>query len=199
MLDDDSTLAVSTTSVTWSVASGPLAGIDANGLATAATVYEDTAATAQGDFEGNTGQLGLSVLNTLLDNFGSYAGDGLDDGWQNQYFGLDNPLAAPLLDPDGDGQNNRFEWIAGLIPTDAASRFLLEVEPVPGQPGQKNLVYGPRFEDRSYVVKFSTDLSPGPWGDATVSAPSDDGTERTVTDTAASETKKFYRVEITKP
>jgi len=199
VLDDDSTLAVSAASVTWSVMAGPLSGINASGLATAATVFEDSAATAQGAFEGLTGQLALTVLDTIPDNFGSYAADGLDDAWQNQYFSANPADAAPLLDPDGDGQNNFFEFTAGLIPTDPASRFLLRVEPVPGQPTQKNLVFSPRFVDRSYVVKFSTDLSPGPWGDATVSVPSDNGIERTVTDTAASETRKFYRVEITKP
>jgi hypothetical protein len=51
----------------------------------------------------------------------------------------------------------------------------------------------------SYVVKSSTDLTPGSWDPATVSAPSDNGTERTLTDTAATGPKKFYRVEITKP
>ena len=199
VLDDDSTLAVSAASVTWSVMAGPLSGINASGLATAATVFEDSAATAQGAFEGRTGQLALTVLDSIPDNFGSYAADGLDDAWQNQYFSANPADAAPLLDPDGDGQNNFFEFTAGLIPTDPASRFLLRVAPVPGQPTQRNLVFSPRFGDRSYVVKFSTDLSPGPWDPATVSVPSDNGTERTVTDTAASETRKFYRVEITKP
>ena len=199
VLDDDSTLAVSAASVTWSVMAGPLSGIDASGLATAATVFEDSAATAQGVFEGLTGQLALTVLDTIPDNFGSYAADGLDDAWQSQHFSGNPADAAPLLDPDGDGQNNFFEFTAGLIPTDPASRFLLRVEPVPGQPAQMNLIFIPRFGDRSYVVKFSTDLSPGPWDPATVSVPSDNGTERTVTDTSASETSKFWRVEITKP
>ena len=44
--------------------SGPLTGINASGLATAGTVYQNTAATAQGIFAGNTGTLGLTVLDT---------------------------------------------------------------------------------------------------------------------------------------
>lgn len=199
LLDDDSTLAVPASSITWSVVSGPLGGIDATGLSTAATVYQNTPATARGDHAGLIGQLGLTVLDSIPDNFGIYAADGLDDGWQNQYFSTNPSNAGPLLDPDGDGQNNFFEFTAGLIPTDPLSRFLLEIEPVPGQPAQKNLVFSPRFEDRTYVVSFSDDLTPGSWNPATVSAPSDNGTERTLTDTAASGTKKFYRVEITKP
>ena len=199
LLDDDSNLAVPAPSVAWSIASGPLSSISNAGLATAATVYQNTAASAQGAFAGLTGQLTLTVLNILPDNFGSYSGDGLDDSWQIQYFGLDNPLAAPLIDPDGDGQDNRFEFTAGLVPTDPLSRFLLEIKSVPGQPGQKNLVFSPRFQDRSYVVKSSTDLTAGSWGPTSVSAPSDNGTERTLTDTAATEPRKFYRVDITKP
>jgi len=199
ILDDDSTLAVSATDVAWSVASGPLSGINAAGLATATTVYEDTAATAQGDYAGLTGQLPLTVLDTIADNFGPFAGDGLQDGWQNQYFSANPAGAGPLLDPDGDGQNNFFEWTAGLVPTDPLSRFLLEIAPVPGQPAQKNLVFSPRFNDRTYTVKSRTDLAPGSWSPTTVSAPSDNGTERTVTDTAATGAKKFYRVEISKP
>ncbi len=68
-----------------------------------------------------------------------------------------------------------------------------------GRAGCLSLIFSPRFEDRSDVVKFSADLRPGSWDPATVSAPSDNGTERTVTDTAATETSKFYRMEITKP
>ena len=110
-------------SITWSIVSGPLTGINSNGLATAATVYQNTSATAQGVYAGDTGALNLTVLDTIPDNFGSYAGDGIGDDWQFQYFGLSNPNAAPLLDPDHDGHNNLFEFTAGIIPTDAASKF----------------------------------------------------------------------------
>ena len=48
VLDDLTTNAVPAASITWSVQSGPITGISASGLATAGTVYQDTAATAQG-------------------------------------------------------------------------------------------------------------------------------------------------------
>ncbi len=199
LLDDNSTLAVPATSVAWSVAGGPLASISANGLATAGIVYQDTAATAQGSHAGLIRQLGLAVLNVNPDNYGSYAGDGVGDDWQHQYFGPDNPLAAPLQDPDGDGQNNAFEWTAGLIPTNPLSRFLLHIETVPGQPGQKKLIFSPRFNDRTYTVKSRTDLGPGPWSPLASSTTTDVTEERTVTDLDATGARKFYRVEITKP
>ena len=49
------------------------------------------------------------------------------------------------------------------------------------------------------VVKTSLDLSPAPWSTLVGGGVSDNGSQRTVTDTSASETKKFYRVEIVKP
>ena len=182
-----------------SVAGGPLAGINVSGVATAGVVFQNTAATAQGSYSGNASTLALTVLNVSLDNFGAYAGDTLDDAWQVQNFGQPpNANAGPNADFRGTGQTSLFKYIAGLNPLHG-SRFTLTIAPVPAQPTQKNLVFSPRFGDRSYVVKFSTDLSPGPWDPATVSVPSDNGTERSVTDTSASETRKFYRVEITKP
>jgi PKD repeat protein len=44
--------------------------------------------------------------------------------WQIQYFGsTTNPAAAPTADPDGDGQNNTAEFLAGTDPTNGASTF----------------------------------------------------------------------------
>ena len=199
LLDDDSLNLLAATDVSWSVASGPLTGIDTSGLATADVVYQDTAATAQGDYAGASGTLELTVLDTIADNFGSYAGDGLADDWQFGFFGLNNPLAAPLLDPDGDDQNNAFEYTAGLIPTDAQSRFSLSVAPIPGQPGQKDIVFDPIVAGRTYTVMTSPDLSLDSWDPLTGATESDDGDERTVTDPAAGGSRKFYKVEIENP
>jgi len=199
LLDDASLNLLPATAVTWSVASGPLSGINASGLATADVVYQNTAATAQGDYAGASGTLGLTVLDSIPDNFGSYAGDGLADDWQFDYFGLDNPLAGPTLDPDGDGQDNAFEFTAGLIPTDPLSRFNLTIAPVPGQPGQKQVIFDPIVPGRSYTVLTSPDLTTGSWVDLVGGSVSNNGDQRTVTDTSASETKKFYTVEIVKP
>ena len=199
-LDDATFLAVPAASVAWSVASGPLTGISAGGLATAGTVFQDTAATAQGIFSGNTGTLGLTVKNVNLDDFGTYAADGIDDAWQNQYFGLNNPNAAPNVDADGTGQTNLFKYVAGLNPLDPNSRFTLSIAAVPGQPTQKNLIFSPRLTDRTYTVTSKPALATGSYLPLTnPSAPSDSGQQRTITDLNATGTPKFYRVEITKP
>ena len=67
-------------------------------------------ATVQGAFAGFTGTLGLFIFNTGIDDFAFYAGDGLDDAWQVQYFGINNPNGLSGADPDGDGQTNYFEY-----------------------------------------------------------------------------------------
>ena len=199
LLDDTSLLAVPAASVAWSVASGPLTGISASGLATAGIVYQNTAATAQGSYLGNTGTLGLTVVNVNPDNFGAYAGDGMDDAWQVQYFGQPpNANAGPTADFDHTGQTNLFKYIAGLNPLDG-SRFTLSIAKVPGQPLQRNLTFDPVVAGRSYRVTSKLDLNDPAWNVITVSLPTDNGTTRTVSDLNATQEIKFYRIEITKP
>ena len=197
-LDDATFLAVPAASVAWSVASGPLTGVNAGGLATAGIVFQDTAATAQGSYLGSTGTLALTVKNVNTDDYGTYAADGIDDAWQNQFFGLNNPNAAPNVDFDGTGQTNFFKYLAGLNPLDG-SRFTLTVAPVAGQPGQKNLIFTPRLTGRTYTVTFKTDLNAATWTPLPGGIVTDAGPQRTVTDLSAGGAAKFYRVEITKP
>jgi hypothetical protein len=199
LLDDGGLVALPPSVVAWSVASGPLGGINSDGLVTAATVYQDSAATARGDHAGTSGTLGLTVLDTLPDNFGTYAGDGLADNWQFQYFGLDNPLAAPRFDTDGDGQDNAFEFAAGLVPTDPLSRFTLSIAPVPSQAAWKQLVLHPIVPGRGYTVLASLDPGQGSWIPLAGASVADQGAQRTVTDLNAGGTRKFYKVEIAKP
>lgn len=201
LLDDSTLLAVPSTSVAWSITNGPLTSIDPSGLATAGMVYQNTAATVQGIYVGNVLSLGFTVLDSAPDNFGGYAGDGVGDGWQIQYFGpAPNPNAGPSVDFDGTGQTNLFKYVAGLNPLDPTSRFLLKIEPVPGQPNREKLVFSPRFDDRIYTLTFNSSLTGGSYQPlSNPSAPSDNGTERTITDLNATGATRFYRVEIAKP
>lgn len=198
-LDDNTKLNPATTSVNWSVLNGPVHSISAGGVALATNVYQDTPASVRGSYGGQLGTLALNVLNTGNDNFGLYAGDGLDDAWQVQYFGLNNTNAAPLADPDGDAQNNRFEFTAGTDPTTAKSRFNLRLEDVPSRPAYKHVIFSPVFPTRDYTVVASTNLTSGSFTHLVSYDTGDAGNERTVTDLDATNTTKFYRVLITKP
>ena len=198
LLDDATLLAVAPTSVTWGIVSGPVTGVSVAGLATAGLTYQNTSATVQGTFGGFTGSLNFTVLDSIPDNFGVYAGDGIGDNWQVQYFGQNNPLAAPALDPDGDGQTNQFEFTAGLVPNDPASVFHMSIAPVPSQPSRKNITFTPRLNGRTYTVQSRLTLG-AQWQPLSSSTQSDNGNERTVTDLDATGVNKFYRVEITRP
>ncbi|MBI3853713.1 MAG: hypothetical protein HY298_26000 [Verrucomicrobia bacterium] len=198
-LDDSTFLALAANQISWSIVTGPINSINSSGLATAGNVYQNTGATVRGDYQQKFGTLGLTVLNVGIDDFGIYASDGIDDAWQVQYFGENNPNAAPGLDPDSDGQNNGYEYIVGTVPTNAASRFNLTIANVAGQPIQKLLTFSPRLTDRTYYVEFRTSLSLGTFTTLTSSMQSDSGTIRVVTDTNAVQASKFYRVGITFP
>ena len=199
LLDDGTALVLAPAAVAWSPASGPILSISAGGLLTAAPVYEDTLATAQGTWRGLAATLGLRVMNSENDNFGTYAGDGIDDAWQVQYFGVGNPNAAPGADGDGDGQPTGYEYYAGSNPVDGNSYFRFRIESVPGQPTRKDLVFSPRVPNRIYAVHYKLDFNSPDWEKLDGFTVLDAGPQRTVTDLNATETNKFYRVEISIP
>ncbi len=200
-LDDASSTALAAGAVAWSVTNGPLT-INATGLASAAAVYRDTTATVQGVTGGFTGMLNLLVQDSLLDNYGSYAGDGIDDSWQFQYFGLDNPNAAPGVDFSGTGQTNLFKFVAGLNPLDPTARFVVTARDVPGQPTQRLVSFSPVLPGHIYVVQFNSNLAtPGAsnWTTLPGSSFMDTGNVRTVLDPNAVGARRFYRVLIDRP
>lgn len=55
-------------------------------------------------------------------------GDGLPDRWELQYFG-NKTIADPNSDPDGDGQSNRAEFLAGTNPLQADGRHPADIFP----------------------------------------------------------------------
>lgn len=199
VLDDTSLLAISPGVLAWSPVTGPVV-VSSSGVVTGQAVASDTPATISATGLTFSATLDLMVKNTLTDNFGSYAGDGLADDWQVLHFGEDNPLAAPEVDADGDGQDNRFEFTAGLLPNDPTSRFLIRIESVPGVPEQKRVVFSPVLPDRTYTLIGSVNLDGiTEWLPVGPIATSTTGQERTVTDLEADEPSMFYRIEIIRP
>lgn len=196
-LDDASLLAVPATSLAWSVTGGPVSGISAAGIATAGVVYQNTPAIVQGSLGGFTGSVNLTVLDTISDNFGTYSGDGIGDDWQVQYYGQNNPNAAPGFISDASGLTNLFKYVAGLVPGDAASRFVVAIGG--GQSAQKQIVFSPVVAGRTYVLTFKSDLNAAAWVPVPGATYTGSGAERTATDPSATGDARFYRIEITKP
>lgn len=194
---DDDTRGEMIDTPTWSVLSGPLASIDSNGMATADVVFEDTAATAQAERENIDGTSQVLVVNVDADDYGSYASDGLPDNWQVQYFGTNNPNAASNADPDGDGDDNIHEYVAGTTPTNTISYFTLRIERVEGVSTQMNIVFSPAYVSRNYSVEQVQSLSDvGGWNTLTNFTEATNGVERTVTDLANTNPVGFYRIRI---
>ena len=200
VLDDGTLLAaLSASAVNWAVGSGPIESVSSSGLLTAGTVYQSTPATVHVTGGGLSGTGLLTVVNVNNDDYGSYAGDGLDDAWQARYFGLDNPLAAPNVDADGTGQTNGFKYLAGLNPLDPKSRFVLMVAAAPGQPTQKTLTFSPVYGGRTYTVQATKSLTQPNWTTLAGVPVTISGTTGTVTDPGANVAARFYRVQISLP
>lgn len=199
VMDDATVMNLAGNSVGWSVVSGPISSINANGVALAGTVYQHTPATVQAAYLSRTATLDLLVRNINDDDYGLYAGDGLNDGWQVQNFGENSPDGQASADPDNDGQNNAYEEMVGSIPTDGSSLFRFHLELVPGQPERMNLIFSPRVAGRTYVVESRDQLDTGGFAPLGPIAVSDAGSERTVTDLSAAGAAKFYRVQISRP
>lgn len=189
--DDSTTSPLAPGSLTWNVQSGPLAGISPTGLASAAPVYQHTSAVARGTWQSLTATTTLTVLNVLPDNFSTYAGDGLPDDWQVLYFGIGNPLAAPLLDPDGDGLNNRFEFHACLVPTDRLSTFSVSISSNPA--GGHMVTFSPRQPGCTYTLLGSSNLTL--WAPVTGTI-TDSGNTRTILDPASTAPRRFYSIQV---
>jgi hypothetical protein len=196
ILDDGSALVLPATNVSWSPLSGPIASITTGGLVTGSTVFQDTLVSVRGTYLSRSSTLSLTVLNTVADNYGAYAGDGVEDAWQVQYFGVGNAAAGPAADPDGDGQNNQFEYGAGTVPTNAASRFRLSLGSDPGSAGSMRLTFGPCLTNRTYAVQSSTTLTPGSFATRLVLTPTSNTAESVLTDTHPAAAARFYRMEI---
>ncbi|MDB6173040.1 MAG: rcc [Chthoniobacteraceae bacterium] len=121
------------------------------------------------------------------------------ESWRTLHFNTaqDAGAAADMADPDGDGTNNRLEYIAGLLPTNPLSHFDVRVETVPGKGDQKAIIFSPLIDGRTYSVKYKANLTDETWSALTDIKTSDNGSERTVTDLSAGAGSRLYIVEIT--
>ena len=90
--------------------------------------------------------------------------DGLPDWWEDQFSLSKTNAADAALDLDGDGASNANEFLAGTIPTNAASVFRIVAVQRESNSGASDLEHGrrqelPRADQRQCDDPFA-DLSP---------------------------------------
>jgi hypothetical protein len=201
-LDDSTVVALGGSDVAWSSPneSSPVFSINSGGLLTAGGfVYAVAPAVVDGYYLGATSNVSLSVFAP------DTVGDGIADWWRQAYFGSVTPTNSSdcaTCDPDGTGQDNLFKYVAGLNPTSSASVFVLKIAPVTGQPTQKKLTYSPIVvgSGQVYTVQFVTNLIGATYANLTgFSGPTTNGNAASVNDLSATQTSKFYRVNISLP
>lgn len=191
---DDGTIS---TAADWIAITGPIASITPNGIIAAANVYQDTPATIRGSSDGLTQLINLTIKDTGTDDYGLYARDGIPDAWQMKYFGDNNPQGAASADADQTSQNNLFKYIAGLNPTNPASRFDFQIAAKSAT--QTKLIFGPYLPDRTYTLEYKTDLNALSFTALSNALQTLNGSTMSVMDTDTNSSARFYRVNISYP
>ena len=105
--------------------------------------------------------------------------DGLPDDWENNFFGTLDQGAGD--DPDGDGNSNFTEFLAGFNPTDPAENMRITNLAKSGNnltvtwtsiPGKNyQLRYSPNLQDPWQTMVTSPTVIPGDSGTTTATAP----------------------------
>ena len=127
-----------------------------SGLAANATYYYRACASVTHSSSIYAGPWSDWVWSTQMPVSTDSNGDGLPDWWEQMYFG-GATNANSLADSDGDGQSNLAEFIAGMNPTNAASRFVIHDAAVPTN-GQF-IVYWDSVTGRVYSVQWKPSLT----------------------------------------
>lgn len=126
----------------------------------AVIVYNNIGSTATFDLNIGTQHLTSSLDNRnaatfLFHELDDLDGNELSDRWEITYFG--DWGIDPDADPDGDGADNRSEYIAGTDPTDPYNRLSVSFV---GPPQNGNIKVTPavRSDFRSWHIETSTNL-----------------------------------------
>lgn len=121
-------------------------------------------------------------------------GDGMDDNWENAYFGGTNRVNGGAGDDwDDDGSPNRDEFIAGTIPTNRASRFAVTQVLTPMDWG--SVVVWDSVTGRFYTVQKTLTLTTAAWSNCAggVDVPGVGGT-LAWTNAPTADPRAFFRV-----
>ncbi|MEM9081413.1 MAG: hypothetical protein AAGC74_12055 [Verrucomicrobiota bacterium] len=186
----------------YTPASGPVSSVSVTGLAQTEAVYQNTTASIEANLSGLTGTITFTVANTNPDNYQEYSSDGLPDDWQITHFGLPpNSNAGPTQNPDGDPQDNLFEYLTGYDPNDPNDFFTFEIT---GRSGTTaNFTASKLIPDTLYTLNRSPDLGQNnPWLPIqTISVTSETNNAPFADNTAPNtpNAKAFYQIEVSSP
>jgi hypothetical protein len=196
VLDDDTRLVLADSDPDWTVDGWPLVAVSPSGVVTAGTVYASTSGTVRASYDGQSNSLILAVINVGNDDFQTYAGDGLPDGWQVGWFGIDNPSAGPDVDVEGDGHNNLEEYVADTDPTDPSSYLcIMAISNAAG-----TWVRFPSSAQREYSLLRRVSLDEGNWLPVAGMTNVDGvGGAQWLQDTNAAGSARYYRVRVQIP
>lgn len=168
----------------------PGTGIGRYPLFTYTGILTNMTATLGGIPGNTTGKLSTSIagrVDLVIDDSDE---DDLPDSWEMQHLG--NLTSDPSADPDGDGQNNAMELLAGTNPASGSSLFAAAM--VPLNSTRMTLTW-PSVPGKSYLIQTSPALD-GNWSPfATVPAAASPATSTDYTVTKIAEAM-FYRVAI---
>jgi hypothetical protein len=194
-LDDATVVAVEGSNIVWSAPVYPISAVGADGVASAAIVYDNASGVVTGRYLGVAGSGLILVLNGNPDNFGLYAGDQVPDDWQVRYFGLNNPNGVASA-TNATGQNNLYAYIADLCPTNPNSCF--EIIAISNRTST-NAVCFFSSSNRLYRLEWTTNLIGGVWTNSPGAIPvSGSGSLFWLNDTNAA-SPRFYKVSVRLP
>lgn len=149
-----------------------------------------------------THELDATGIELLADWIAALGERATYDAWRLATFGsATSPEGAETADPDGDGQDNRAEFIAFTDPTDPNSYLRITLAPAVG--GTSLTLSFPLPPDRLWRIETSTDLATwSPW-----TADGADGLPRaeasilnfTTSVPTAATPRRFFRLVLTEP
>lgn len=123
--------------------------------------------------------------------------------WRHTNFGsiANSGPGADAGDPDGDGNSNDLEFLAGLNPNNINARFQVRTEAVSGAPNQRKILFTalPLSGTPNIVIQYSTSLRENDWHPLNSGPINTSGPEWFVIDTDVGGPMKFYRIELSLP